>query len=786
MALANLPGRSERSAPKFDDSQPEELERYFADLEGLFDLHGVNVGQERKQGALKYLKVQTENLWKTAESWTDNTKTYDEFKDEIFKLYPSAKSDRTYSIQDLDLVIGHYARTGILNSVELGEYHRRFLLISRYLISKNRLATQEQSRSFFRGLGAQLEGKVRLRLELKLIDHYPDDPYTLADVYEAAHYVLMGNSSTMLAPTQGSSPASLSATASPSPQVADATQVKLESLTTAISSLSETVKSLLQTQQAGPSRPRPTGVASAGTNASGNSVCNFCGVPGHFIRECEIVEEFTRFGKCKRSPEGKVVLPTGAQVPRSVPGAWMRDRVEEWHRQNPGQMAAQMYVEVTAAPAATAPPKTTAGQSYYSYPAPNVDQSSGGLPAGVYALKRPLPPRPEVVITTLPPHRRGHAGAGNNAGGGSSSAAPQRQQTEVPPPESQEASGANKGKTLEHNLEPEHPYAAARDATHGVVPGPGRPVIREQAPGRHEPGFHNTARIFDPLVARTIYERAMETPITVTQRELLSLAPEVRSQVADATIKRRVPREAVAQTLVEEASEATEEQARLVPVPHATIEEIPDDDSPAPVATSSEATRLAHMPAAFSAAVRTPPPNATIIPDPYETYLQENGSNTNAESTIAVAAESRALRAIMPTVDGQDRVEAILDPGCQVVAMSEEVCNALALHYDPSIRLHMMSANGGVDQSLGLARNVPFLVGDITLYLQVHILRKPAYDILLGRPFDVLTQSIVRNYADENQTVTIIDPNTSRKATVPTIPRGSFRFADRRTKRVDF
>ena len=118
--------------------------------------------------------------------------------------------------------------------------------------------------------------------------------------------------------------------------------------------------------------------------------------------------------------------------------------------------------------------------------------------------------------------------------------------------------------------------------------------------------------------------------------------------------------------------------------------------------------------------------------------------------------------------------------------MSEEVCNALALHYDPTIRLHMMSANGGVDQSLGLARNVPFLVGDITLYLQVHILRAPAYDILLGRPFDVLTQSIVRNYADENQTITIIDPNTGRRATVPTIPHGSFKFADRRVKKQDF
>ena len=102
--------------------------------------------------------------------------------------------------------------------------------------------------------------------------------------------------------------------------------------------------------------------------------------------------------------------------------------------------------------------------------------------------------------------------------------------------------------------------------------------------------------------------------------------------------------------------------------------------------------------------------------------------------------------------------------------MSEEVCNALALHYDPTIRLHIMSTNSGIDQSLGLAQNMPFVVGNITVYLQVHILRNPAYNILLGRPFNVLTQSIVRNFADKNQTITIIDPNTRRKATILTIP----------------
>ena len=190
------------------------------------------------------------------------------------------------------------------------------------------------------------------------------------------------------------------------------------------------------------------------------------------------------------------------------------------------------------------------------------------------------------------------------------------------------------------------------------------------------------------------------------------------------------------------------------------------------------------MPAAFAAAARVPPPNATIIADPLETYLHEHPGDSNAaDSKIMVTAESRALCAILPVIDGQDKVKAILDPGCQVVAMSEEICNALALHYDPTIRLHIMSANGGIDQSLGLARNVPFLVGDFMLYLQIHVLHTPAYDILLGRPFDILTQSVIRNYTNENQTVTIKDLNTGRKATVPTISRSSFCFADRRLKK---
>ena len=72
----------------------------------------------------------------------------------------------------------------------------------------------------------------------------------------------------------------------------------------------------------------------------------------------------------------------------------------------------------------------------------------------------------------------------------------------------------------------------------------------------------------------------------------------------------------------------------------------------------------------------------------------------------------------------------------------------------------MQSANGKVDQSLGLARNIPFQIGPITLFLQAHVLCAPAYQVLLGRPFDVLTQSVVKNLSEEYQMLTIKDPNT--------------------------
>ena len=170
---------------------------------------------------------------------------------------------------------------------------------------------------------------------------------------------------------------------------------------------------------------------------------------------------------------------------------------------------------------------------------------------------------------------------------------------------------------------------------------------------------------------------------------------------------------------------------------------------------------------------RAPPKGAIVVDDPIERYYRslQPGEAPDPDRLI-IAKESSAVRSIFAVIDSTQRKECILDPGCQIVAMSEDTCHDLSLVYDPAIKLNMQSANGNTDWSLGLARNVPFTIGAITLYMQVHIIRSPAYDILLGRPFDILTESIVRNFANEDQTVTITDPNTGQRYTIPTFPRG--------------
>lgn len=237
----------------------------------------------------------------------------------------------------------------------------------------------------------------------------------------------------------------------------------------------------------------------------------------------------------------------------------------------------------------------------------------------------------------------------------------------------------------------------------------------------------------------------MNTPyITLTNEELFSLSPEVRQKVREAvTPKRTSPnKEATSVSLM------TEYDSEL---PFAATEELISPEATASLTNS------------------TPPPGTIVAEDPHEVYLKTVAPGDPFR--VIVALESHALRSIHLLFNNKEKVESISDGGCQIVAMSEAVCHDLGLIYDPTVILNMESANGEINPSLGMARNVPCQIGNITIYLQIHVIREPAYDILLGRPFDVLTRSSIQNFSDGNQTITIHDPNSNQVATIPTFPR---------------
>jgi hypothetical protein len=115
--------------------------------------------------------------------------------------------------------------------------------------------------------------------------------------------------------------------------------------------------------------------------------------------------------------------------------------------------------------------------------------------------------------------------------------------------------------------------------------------------------------------------------------------------------------------------------------------------------------------------------------NPVVQYLEELAEG-EVPKKIVVATESSSLQALHPIINGNRTEEALLDGGSQIVSMAKDVAVRLKVPWNPEIVIHMQSANRQLEKMLGLARNVPFLFGDITVYLQVHIISNLAYKVL--------------------------------------------------------
>ena len=120
------------------------------------------------------------------------------------------------------------------------------------------------------------------------------------------------------------------------------------------------------------------------------------------------------------------------------------------------------------------------------------------------------------------------------------------------------------------------------------------------------------------------------------------------------------------------------------------------------------------------------------------------------EKEERVVPDMAHLRVVPAVINGVGEEEVLLDSGSQIVSITKKVAAANKVSWDPSLSIQMQSANGSLSRTCGLARNVPFTLGGVMVLLQVHVMDAAPYTVLLGQPFDTITESKFVNDKEGN------------------------------------
>ena len=315
-----MPVRGDCTTLKFNPKQPQELYQYFVDLE-FYLVHAqiIDAG-EQKRHSTRYVDVDTSELWKTLPEFINNTITFKEYVKAVTTLYPGADAECKWSVTNMDKLVGECTYLGIISLGDLGEYYCQFLIITMFLHSKGHLSEAERSHAYVCGSSPNFWHIVSQCLQLKNPDHFPDNPYNLKQIHEAAHHILHGTASTVPAEsTLHHTTVNQSGPMHP--------EIKTEDVMTLLECINNTMAKLLMVQAA-PQRP----------SQPKNDNCHFCGLPGHLGCNCMVAADYIIQGKCKQNTKGLIVLPTSAFIPRNIPGRYFKDHIDKWHVCNPGQV----------------------------------------------------------------------------------------------------------------------------------------------------------------------------------------------------------------------------------------------------------------------------------------------------------------------------------------------------------------------------------------------------------------------------------------------------------------
>jgi hypothetical protein len=378
------------------------------------------------------------------------------------------------------------------------------------LLTKNQISEAEQSRAFIRGFQPDLWHQISCRLEIKLPNHDPDNFYPPFEINEAAKHVLHGISQNSFLQPSITLTTPLIQLASP--------YIKAEDLLTLFKQMAQSFLKVLALQKL------TTNHASSSTNAQATTSldplsCTFCGQSGHFIAQCLVCANYITNKKCKRNLEGKIVLPNRQFTPRSIPGWFIKDCINEWHKRNSStSTSSSIMYEINPVAASS---QTSVATNMALTSSTNVftaDQCIAALEQEIFNLENAK--RTFDGVEILKPT---HA---NKPVPTEQPKVPESM-TKSTPPLSQPALAE---KPVAMTQPPLHPFTNIKETSYqpphecNFAATPTKPAKDK------EPAYHYVAPIQNPCTVVDIYNKLMQAPlVTLSAEELFAISTEVRS-----------------------------------------------------------------------------------------------------------------------------------------------------------------------------------------------------------------------------------------------------------------
>jgi hypothetical protein len=462
------------------------LAAFLDDVEQL----GIDCELDAKQKidwTIRYAPVEEQEFWKLQPAVATND--WKQFKEEIVALYPGAGGDRKYSIGNLEALTDRQATIPIETSAQFGEYYRAFSKIASFLTAKKRITEREVSNTFLKGLEYSFRVQVRNQLRAENPTHHTDDPWTLGEISKVALFVLSCGGEEYKSVHSTSDNMRPSVGPSIKKETFDTTKLNADSMGEVNWTLlaQEMAKHMVLLQGNNPGN-QESGVYRQNQQKSRTSCCLFCSDPLHFIPLCQTAKEYVMKGLCKKNSEGFFIFSNGDRITaRAAPGKDIKERVDNWNAAN------QSSTHVVSTNFFETSPKSNTSQFVW------IEEEAEEEPV----------------------------------------ADSQRQLEEIQMLES-----------LVESTKKKIDKAKRKNAPKGEGPMTRAAALKDRAAQEERektrapmqnktPQFKYSTPIEDEAIVKKVAQQALDTQVTLTAREILSIAPDVRKHIKDQITTKR-------------------------------------------------------------------------------------------------------------------------------------------------------------------------------------------------------------------------------------------------------